>query len=117
LPVIFTIVKAIIRDVEACQLKELATTTQLFHANDGAIADNKPKKVQKLVDNCTKRFARVKFANEQQENQGNGNGWGKATNHDVTARRSTKKEVQVNAGPSGESRSKNAAPTMWSHET
>jgi hypothetical protein len=59
-PVIFNIVvDVIIRDIEARRLEELATTFQLFHADNGVIADNEPEKVQKLADDCTKWFARV----------------------------------------------------------
>jgi hypothetical protein len=58
-PVIFNIVvDAIIRDVEACRLKELATTTQNFCANNRVIADNEPKKVWTLVCDCKEPSAR-----------------------------------------------------------
>ena len=58
-PVIFNIVVvAIIQDIEACRLEELATTVQIVCANDGVIADDEPEKVQKLADDhCAERFA------------------------------------------------------------
>jgi hypothetical protein len=58
-PVIFNIVvDAVIRDVEARSLKELAATAQLFHANDGVITDNEPEKVQKLAQQQITHTAR-----------------------------------------------------------
>jgi hypothetical protein len=71
-PVIFNIVvNAIIRDVEACRLKELATNGQVFYVDDGVIADKKPKKVQKLADNHTERFARVGLKINNKKGNGN----------------------------------------------
>jgi hypothetical protein len=36
-----------------CSFEELATTAQLFYADDGVIADNEPVKVQKVAEECT----------------------------------------------------------------
>jgi hypothetical protein len=52
-------INPIIQDIEACRPEETATTAQLFYANDGAIADDDPKKVQRLTDNYTEIVLRV----------------------------------------------------------
>jgi hypothetical protein len=58
-PVIFNVVvDAVIQDVEARSFEELATTAQLFHANDGVITDNEPEKVQKLAQQQITHTAR-----------------------------------------------------------
>jgi hypothetical protein len=59
-PIIFNIViDAIIRDIEVCRPEETATADQLFYADDGAIMDTDPDKVQRLTDDYTERFSRV----------------------------------------------------------
>jgi hypothetical protein len=59
-PIIFNIViDAVIRDIEACRPEETATADQLFYADDGAIMDTDPGKVQKLTDDYAERFSRV----------------------------------------------------------
>jgi hypothetical protein len=80
-PIIFNIViDAIIRNiVEACRPEESTTADQLFYADDGAIMDTDPEKVQRLTDDYTERFSRVGL----QENQGDGSEWGESTGHDV----------------------------------
>ena len=48
-----------IRDTEVRRPEEAAMARQLFHADDGAIADHDPEKVQRLTDECAGRFSRV----------------------------------------------------------
>jgi hypothetical protein len=42
-----------------CRPKETAATTQLLHADGGAIAGDDPDKLQRLMDDCTERFLSV----------------------------------------------------------